>query len=512
MKTVSFLLAVAAGCLVSAIGADDQPPAQLPKVSVVASDPVAFQGLTTGSFTLYRDGTNGDLAVKVMLSGSASNGVDYATLPDSVTIPAGFHAVGLVVQPSSTGGASPGKWVKLTIKTNDTYQAARPTHARVLIRGNAFENDAPSVAITSPADNSSVAAHSDLTVTADATDDDMVEKVNFYANDHLLGSVTTSPYSLVWSNVPPGHFALFARAVDQFGKSSLSAAVHVTATNPPPVSGAVTITTPTNGSSFTAGANIPITASVENEGATKNVNFYSGDHLLGTVSSAPFSLTWSNVPPGKYTLRAKATGTNDSTAVSDKVLISVTNPLPSVTITSPTNSSSYATPTDVTITADASDDNGIKSVSFFADYRLLGTDKAAPYSLTWSNVPPGHHILIAVAQDTFGAYKLSEAVKITVSNAPPTISITAPADGDSLQAPATIELKADASDTDGIRYVAFWSGKRLLGIDKTAPFSLSLNNVRAGSYNFTAEAIDKFGGRTISSPVSVTVKGTVGTH
>src|SRR5689334_22280515 len=107
MKTVSCLLAMAAGCFVCGIRADDQSATSLPKVSVVASDPVAFQGLTTGSFTVYRDGTNGELAVKLTLSGTASNGVDYATLPDSVTIPPGFHAVGLVVQPSTNGGVSP---------------------------------------------------------------------------------------------------------------------------------------------------------------------------------------------------------------------------------------------------------------------------------------------------------------------------------------------------------------------------------------------------------------------
>ena len=93
MKTVSCLLAVVAGFFLPVAFAADQPEPQLPKVSVVASDPIAFQGLTTGSFTLFRDDTNGALSVKITLSGTASNGVDYATLPDSVTIPPGFHAV-----------------------------------------------------------------------------------------------------------------------------------------------------------------------------------------------------------------------------------------------------------------------------------------------------------------------------------------------------------------------------------------------------------------------------------
>ena len=47
--------------------------------------------------------------------------------------------------------------------------------------------------------------------------DDAIQKVSFYANDHLLGVATNAPYSLVWSNAPAGLYLLRASAVDQSG-------------------------------------------------------------------------------------------------------------------------------------------------------------------------------------------------------------------------------------------------------------------------------------------------------
>ncbi|HEY6225895.1 MAG TPA: hypothetical protein VI282_02125, partial [Verrucomicrobiae bacterium] len=103
MKEFLFLLMAGSALLMPNArahdGTDSDSDSGVPRVSVTASDPVAFGSLSTGAFVLYRDGTNGDLTVTVSYSGTASNGVDYATLPTSVKIPDGFHAVGLTVTP-----------------------------------------------------------------------------------------------------------------------------------------------------------------------------------------------------------------------------------------------------------------------------------------------------------------------------------------------------------------------------------------------------------------------------
>lgn len=509
---LSTVAALAANLAVFADGdndADNPSNSTVPVVSVNASDPTAFRGLSSGAFLLHRDRTNGDLAVSIKLSGTASNGVDYATIPSPITIPAGFFSVGVPVNPLGAGASAPDEWVTLTIDTNVNYQIGKPGHAQVTIKGNVFEDQAPTVSITSPVDSTSIPAHSNLPITAEADDgNDSVKRVSFYAGDHFLGSLTSKPYSLTWSNVPPGTFALFARAEDEFGKSTLSAAVHVMATNPPSSTSTITLTQPGAGNSFPAGANITLAADVNGGAPVKTVSFYSGDTLLGSDDTAPYTFPWNNVPPGHYTLRAKVTGTDNSVASSAAVKITVSNAPPTVKITAPADKAVVGGPSDLAITAAPEDTDGtVANVTFYGDAKKLGTVTASPYTVNWTNVPPGKHLIVATATDNWGAMS-STAIMVTVTNPLPTIKITAPADKATFTAPANVEIDADASDADGIQYVSFWSGDHLLGVDKTNPYTFSLSSLRAGTYVIRAHAVDAFNQVTVSDPVTITVTGT----
>ncbi|HEX6358329.1 glycoside hydrolase family 48 protein [Actinophytocola sp.] len=69
----------------------------------------------------------------------------------------------------------------------------------------------------------------------------------------------------------------------------------------------VNLTQPTTGTSYTAGANIPLAATAaDTDGSIARVEFYAGTTLLSTDTSSPFSGTWSNVPAGNYVLVARA--------------------------------------------------------------------------------------------------------------------------------------------------------------------------------------------------------------
>ena len=79
---------------------------QIPVVTIFARDPFAREGtsssgeINTATFVLRRTGeTNADLTVFLSVHGTAENGVDYETLPNSVTIPAGRHTARIVVKP-----------------------------------------------------------------------------------------------------------------------------------------------------------------------------------------------------------------------------------------------------------------------------------------------------------------------------------------------------------------------------------------------------------------------------
>ena len=79
--------------------------------------------------------------------------------------------------------------------------------------------------------------------------------------------------------------------------------------SPPPNSApSVSITSPTDGSTFAGQSNITISANAsDSDGSITRVDFYENGVLISTVTSGPFSIIWNNVASGNYELRAKAT-------------------------------------------------------------------------------------------------------------------------------------------------------------------------------------------------------------
>ena len=99
---------------------------------------------------------------------------------------------------------------------------------------------------------------------------------------------------------------------------------------------------------------------------------------------------------------------------------------------------------------------------------------------------------------------------ITVTNAaaaPPSVSITNPANNAAFAAPANVTLQASASSTSGsITNVQFFSGANLLGNKASPPFSFTDSSLAAGNYSFTARAFDNSGLSSTSAPVVVFVE------
>ena len=93
-------------------------------------------------------------------------------------------------------------------------------------------------------------------------------------------------------------------------------------TNTPP---SVSITSPADGATFTAPADITISANAsDSDGNVTSVSFYEGSTLLGTVTSSPYSYTWTGVASGSYTLTATATDNSGGTTTSSAITVEVT--------------------------------------------------------------------------------------------------------------------------------------------------------------------------------------------
>jgi hypothetical protein len=91
------------------------------------------------------------------------------------------------------------------------------------------------------------------------------------------------------------------------------------------------------------------------------------------------------------------------------------NAPPTIALAVPSAETSYALPTNIVLTATASDaDGSVKKVEFYAGATLLGAVTASPYSYTWNNPPPGLYAVSAKATDNVGATKSSPAVPILV--------------------------------------------------------------------------------------------------
>jgi FtsP/CotA-like multicopper oxidase with cupredoxin domain/regulation of enolase protein 1 (concanavalin A-like superfamily) len=116
------------------------------------------------------------------------------------------------------------------------------------------------------------------------------------------------------------------------------------------------------------------------------------------------------------------------------------------------------------------------------------------------------HVNTALATASFDAVAVSGGTVTT-----PTVAISSPANGTIYAAPATIPITATATAGPGaaITKVDFFDATTLVGTATTAPYTVNYANVPAGTHSLTARVTDSLNATATSSPVSVTVQGTL---
>jgi hypothetical protein len=113
--------------------------------------------------------------------------------------------------------------MKLVLDTNDPSGTVGNYNYVQAIR--TLSNTPPAISLISPNDQSTFSAPGPITVAASASDvDGSVAKVEFFASGFLIGSVTNPPFQILWTNVLSGNYALTARATDNIGNTTTSAA------------------------------------------------------------------------------------------------------------------------------------------------------------------------------------------------------------------------------------------------------------------------------------------------
>ena len=184
------------------------------------------------------------------------------------------------------------------------------------------------------------------------------------------------------------------------------------------------ITSPSTNSSFSASANITLTASaLDTDGSVILVEFYNGTTKLGSKSSAPYTFTWNNVTAGNYSLTVTATDNLNAKSISSSISISVANALrdpnkhPIVKILNPRKGIKLEKLSPVTIDAIASDPDGtVSKVEFYNGSVKLVELTSAPYTFTWKDVLAGNYSIIAIATDNLNDTTVSSPVEFQVGS------------------------------------------------------------------------------------------------
>ena len=342
-------------------------------------------------------GTNYLVPATVILSAEASDSDGEIV---QVEFYQGSTVIGTVTRPpyTLTWPDVPAGSYRVTAMATDDRGASKSSAAHSIT----IKTAAPSVALTKPLEGAEYIAPATLVLSAEAVSGagTTLTEVSFYRGSTRIGTVTSAPYTMVWSDVPKGTYQLKARATDDQGKVTTSAvrSIRIVANQAPDVA----LTNPLEGQSYVAPATLTLSANAtDSDGTIRQVEFYRGSSLIGTVTSAPYTMVWSDVPKGTYQLKARATDDQGKVTTSAVRTITVTNPALSVELTKPEAGQRFTEPATIELEALVRLNGGvIQKLEYYTGSALIGTVTTAPYRYTWTDVSAGSHSISVRVSDS----------------------------------------------------------------------------------------------------------------
>ena len=186
----------------------------------------------------------------------------------------------------------------------------------------------------------------------------------------------------------------------------------------------VWISSPAEGTTFTAPATFPISAeATQPGGAIARVDFYVGATLMGSPTRAPFITQSDSLAGGFYTLTAVAIDGSGNATTSAPVHISVVNNGPHVTLVYPTNNRVLGACSDLELIANVQPGNSeIATVEFFRDASSMSVSHRpwnfAPYVWTDQDLDEGTRMYSVSVTDQNGFTGVAIVTNIVVQPLP----------------------------------------------------------------------------------------------
>jgi len=292
---------------------------------------VVILGGTSGAIVYKNNTSQGALAPSSQMQGA--NGQEKSASPNGTSSQAGVKNENNAQEPAAqaseraqqNANPTPGgsaRAVNSSTQDPQTPPASNPT--------NTADTISPSVSITSPA-NGSTFKYGTLggyitDVTANATDNKGVTKVEFYKNGALKSTDTSAPYAWTWSYgneaIPATTtFTMTAKAYDAAGNVATSPAVTYTVTIDSSIP-TVSITNPANGSTISGLVIISATANDSEQGIAKvTFRIVQGGVTKATYedTSAPYTYSFdtTTIPNGYTNIVATATDNYGTTTLAN---------------------------------------------------------------------------------------------------------------------------------------------------------------------------------------------------
>jgi Calx-beta domain-containing protein len=118
-----------------------------PVLSIESTDTAASEpGADTAQITVSRTGdTSSPLTIPLRITGTASNGVDYATLANSVTLPAGVASTNVTVTPLNDSIGEATETITVTLAGGTQYEVREKVFVRIDL---ADDGDVPTATLT----------------------------------------------------------------------------------------------------------------------------------------------------------------------------------------------------------------------------------------------------------------------------------------------------------------------------------------------------------------------------
>lgn len=297
---------------------------------------------------------------------------------------------------------------------------------------------APAIAITSPGSGATIGTGG-ASIKAVAIDTNLdltgntipIVRVDFYQDGNFVKAATSpvsgdeygisfTPVQKVVNGVPvPSVLTAIATDAQGFQGTSPAISVNVTAgggsggtIGTPPTA---VLVSPVNNANVIVNSPVVLTASgTAPNGNIAKVEFLVDSVVVGTLTQYPYAFTYKFQNLGTYYVQAQVTDNVGDVAITQspgtKITV-VTEPPPTVKISTPTTGGTVTTGSSVSVTVNASSLSGtISQVEFFANGISIGVVTQPPYTVSFTPLSAGLFTFTAVATDGAGETTTSAPV------------------------------------------------------------------------------------------------------